>query len=113
LRDEELLGPSHVDQEGEEAAARHRLTERHHFIERIVYIILKVLNVFFIIYHPTLWRDSISRPIDPVSSVAVGDDTTIPRRQGKGIRSFSATLQACKSFVESPSFQRLDPDQHR
>jgi hypothetical protein len=28
------------------------------------------------------WRDSISRPIAPISSVACGDDTTRPRRQG-------------------------------
>jgi hypothetical protein len=28
-------------------------------------------------------RDSISRPITPVSSVAGGDNTTRPRRQGK------------------------------
>jgi hypothetical protein len=27
-------------------------------------------------YHPILWRDSISRPIAPISSVAGGDDTT-------------------------------------
>jgi hypothetical protein len=30
--------------------------------------------------HPIPWRDSISRPIAPVSSVAGGDDTTWPRR---------------------------------
>jgi hypothetical protein len=28
------------------------------------------------------WRDSISRPIAPVSSVAGGADTTAPRREG-------------------------------
>jgi hypothetical protein len=33
-------------------------------------------------------RDSISRPIAPVSLVAGGDDTTIPRRQGKWPFSF-------------------------
>jgi hypothetical protein len=28
------------------------------------------------------WRDSISRPVAPASSVAGGDNTTCPRRQG-------------------------------
>jgi hypothetical protein len=31
-------------------------------------------------YHQISWRDSISRPITPASSVAGGDDTTRPRR---------------------------------
>jgi hypothetical protein len=31
--------------------------------------------------HPIPWRESILRPIDPVSSVAGGDDATRPRRQ--------------------------------
>jgi hypothetical protein len=35
----------------------------------------------FLSYHPMLWRDSISRPLAPVSSVEGGDDTTRPRRQ--------------------------------
>jgi hypothetical protein len=34
-------------------------------------------------YHPIPWRDSISRPIDPVSSVADGDNSARPRRQGE------------------------------
>jgi hypothetical protein len=29
-------------------------------------------------YHPIPWRDSISRPIAPISTVAGGDDTTPP-----------------------------------
>jgi hypothetical protein len=33
-------------------------------------------------YLPIPWRDSISRPIAPVSSVECGDDTTRPRRHG-------------------------------
>jgi hypothetical protein len=33
-------------------------------------------------YHPVPWRDSISRPIAPVSSVAGGDYTSRPHRQG-------------------------------
>jgi hypothetical protein len=33
-------------------------------------------------YQPIPWRDSISRPIAPVSSVECGDDTTRPRRHG-------------------------------
>jgi hypothetical protein len=33
-------------------------------------------------YRPIYWRDSISRPIIPVSSVAGRDDTTRQRRQG-------------------------------
>jgi hypothetical protein len=33
-------------------------------------------------YHPIPWRESISRPISPISLVAGGDDTTRPRRQG-------------------------------
>jgi hypothetical protein len=32
--------------------------------------------------NPIPWRDSITRPIAPVSLVAGGDDTTGPRRQG-------------------------------
>jgi hypothetical protein len=32
-------------------------------------------------YHPILWRDSILRPIAPVSSMAGGDDTTRPHHQ--------------------------------
>jgi hypothetical protein len=36
------------------------------------------------IYLQTLpWRDSISRPIAPVSSKTGGDDTTRPRSQGQ------------------------------
>jgi hypothetical protein len=35
------------------------------------------------LYHPIPRRDSISRPIAPVSSVAGGEDTTRPRRQDK------------------------------
>jgi hypothetical protein len=34
-------------------------------------------------YHPISWRDSISRPIAQISSVAGGDITTRPRRQGQ------------------------------
>jgi hypothetical protein len=35
----------------------------------------------FLNYHPIPWRDSISRLIAPVSSVAGGDFTIRPRRQ--------------------------------
>jgi hypothetical protein len=35
-------------------------------------------EISFLNYYPTPWRDSISRPITPVSSVAGGDDTTRP-----------------------------------
>jgi hypothetical protein len=33
-------------------------------------------NVLKATYHPVPWRDSISRPIAPVSTVAGGDDIT-------------------------------------
>jgi hypothetical protein len=50
-------------------------------------------------YHPIPWRDSMSRPIaPPVSSVAGGDDTTRPRRQGE---TYSVT-------VGRPYLLRLD-----
>jgi hypothetical protein len=39
-------------------------------------------NTFFKSFHPTPWRDSISRPKTPIPSLAGGDDTTRPRRQG-------------------------------
>jgi hypothetical protein len=39
------------------------------------------LREFFFSYRPIPWRDSISRPIPPFSSVAGGEDTTRPRRQ--------------------------------
>jgi hypothetical protein len=41
---------------------------------------------------PVTWRDSISRPIAPVSSVADGDYTTRPRRLGQ------STEYVCFSF---------------
>jgi hypothetical protein len=34
----------------------------------------------FLNYHPLPWRDSISRPLVPVSLVEGGDDTTPPGR---------------------------------
>jgi hypothetical protein len=44
----------------------------------------KVFECFFPKnYHPKSWRDSISRPIASVSSVAGGEDTTRPLRQGR------------------------------
>jgi hypothetical protein len=45
-----------------------------------------IKKYFFVFksYHPIPWRDSISRPIDPVTSVAGGGDMTRPRRKGKG-----------------------------
>jgi hypothetical protein len=36
---------------------------------------------YFLSYHPIPWRDSILRPIAPVSSVAGGDFATRPRHQ--------------------------------
>jgi hypothetical protein len=33
-------------------------------------------NYLFFKYHPIPWRDSISLPVAPVSSMAGGDDTT-------------------------------------
>jgi hypothetical protein len=41
----------------------------------LVIELIKLLN-----YHPIPWRDSISRPITPVSSVAGGDDPTRPHQ---------------------------------
>jgi hypothetical protein len=42
-------------------------------------------HIFFLFknYHSLPWRDSISRLIAPVSSVAGGDDTTRPRRRAR------------------------------
>jgi hypothetical protein len=42
------------------------------------FFLLKYIKGYHLIYR----RDSISRPIAPVSSVVGGDDTTRPRRQG-------------------------------
>jgi hypothetical protein len=44
-------------------------------------VYVDIFNIFQN-YHPVPWRDSISRPIAPVSSVAGGDDTASLRRQG-------------------------------
>jgi hypothetical protein len=45
----------------------------------------RVILVFFFVkcYHYIPWRDSTSRPIVRVTSVAGGDDTTRPRHKGK------------------------------
>jgi hypothetical protein len=43
---------------------------------------MKIFYKNFLNYHPNPRRDSISRSIAPVSSVANGDYTTRPRRQG-------------------------------
>jgi hypothetical protein len=43
-------------------------------------------NTFILNYHPIPRRDSISRPIAPVSSVAGGDDTRRLRRPGQSIQ---------------------------
>jgi hypothetical protein len=32
-------------------------------------------------FRPTSWRDSVSRPVAPITSVTGGDDTTRPRHQ--------------------------------
>jgi hypothetical protein len=57
-------------------------------------------------YHSMPWRDSISRRIAPVSSVAGGDDTTRPRRQDhlqgiysrSGLPNIGATYQNGKIY---------------
>jgi hypothetical protein len=42
------------------------------------------LKIFFYTsYHPIPWRDSISRPIAPISWVAGGDGTPSARRRGQ------------------------------
>jgi hypothetical protein len=41
-----------------------------------IYLYYYVLLFYLLNYNPIPWRDSISRPIAPVSSVAYGDDTT-------------------------------------
>jgi hypothetical protein len=46
------------------------------FIHRYIFSMLGI-------FYPLPWRDSISRPIAPVTFVAGGDDITRPRRQGK------------------------------
>jgi hypothetical protein len=45
--------------------------------------ISEIYDFIFKKYHPIPWRDSISRPIAPISSVAGGDVTTRPIRQGE------------------------------
>jgi hypothetical protein len=62
--------------------------QKYSFYQRLKDINVKVEQSFFnfvFIKTTTLcipWRDSISRPIAPISSVAGGDVTTRPRRQG-------------------------------
>jgi hypothetical protein len=50
--------------------------------------IVKKYRQIFSNYHPTPWWD-ISRLIAPVFSVAGGDDTASPRREGIIVKIFS------------------------
>jgi hypothetical protein len=45
--------------------------------EKVETVFEKVKKCVFSSYHPISWRDSISRPIAPVSLVVGGDDTTM------------------------------------
>jgi hypothetical protein len=56
------------------------------FAEKFAILILNTADhIILKSYQCIFWRDSISRPIAPVSSVAGGDVTTRPRRYGKQI----------------------------
>jgi hypothetical protein len=61
-------------------------------------------KLFLTTCHPIPWRDSISRPIAPVYSVAGGDDTTRPRRQG--LQAVFTWLEISSIFYLSLSFAK-------
>jgi hypothetical protein len=75
------------------------------------------MKIIFQIYHTLPWRDSISRPVVPVSSVAGENDITRPRRQGIAILCLRDELvgHAIPTFVENflPGYINSYPDAKR
>jgi hypothetical protein len=67
-------------------------------------------------YHPIPCRDSISRPVARVSSVAGWDDTTSPRRHGRPSKSFVGKTSSCRMSClwqkNSISEQAQNPSEH-